>query len=112
MSKIRVFIKHPGEDPFMTPIENDVETLKKYVGDVIARITLCSDFAVICNGDGVFSNEKFNFAIGKHQFFGTVIFVGLKDDEVTHVPCTYSKFREMFKNLYSKERKIDYANRN
>ncbi len=104
MSKIRVFIKRPNEDPFVTPIDNNLETLKKFIGDKIERITLCSDFAVICNGNGAFGNEKFNFAIGHHQFFGTVIFVGLKDDEVTHVPCTYATFRDMFKNLYNERR--------
>ena len=101
MSKIRVFIKRPKEDPFLCTIENTDETLKSYVGTEVKKITLCSDFGIVCGAGCEFTDEKFNFSMGKHQFFGTVIFVGLKDDEITHVPCTIASFRSMFKNLYN-----------
>ena len=104
MNKIRVFIKRPNEDPFMTPISNDIKTLQSYVDGNVQKVTLCEDFAILCDDDGAFSDKKFNFTIGRHQFFGTVIFVGLKDDEFTDVPCTYSTFRDMFKNLYNESR--------
>lgn len=104
MNKIRVFIKRPNEDPFMAPISNDTETLQSYVAGTVQKVTLCEDFAILYDGNSALSDKKFNFTIGRHQFFGTVIFVGLKDNEFTDVPCTYGTFRDMFKNLYNERR--------
>ncbi len=103
MSKIRVFIKKPGEDPFETNISDDLDTLQSYVDGYVQKVKLCEDFAILCDEDGKLKDKELNFMLGRHRFVGTVVFVGIKDGDFADVPCTYETFKRLFCELFTKK---------
>lgn len=103
MSKIRVFIKHPGKDPFEAEISDDLDTLQSYVDGYVRKVNLCKDLAILCDDDGKLKDKAFNFSIGHHSFVGTVVFIGISDDDFADVPCKFLDFKRMFCNLFSKK---------
>ena len=100
MQNIRVIIKKPNEEAYMTVIKNELETLQKIVGGYIETVTLADDFVVICNEDGRIKKLPQNCNVCGVDFVGTIIFAGVCEDEFANLPITYSKFRDLFPNLW------------
>lgn len=100
MDNIRVIIKKPQEDAYMTVIKNDLEEFQKRVGGFIETVTICEDLVIICNEEGRIKNLQENCKVIGIDFVGTIIFVGVNGDEFANIPCSYSKFRDLFPNLW------------
>lgn len=101
MSKtIRVFIKRPGEKPYSAQINNSLETLQEIVGGHIEAVTMCSDFAVICNEDGRLKDLPYNCTVLNFSFCGTVIFTGVDGEEFADIPISFESFKSLFASLF------------
>ncbi len=100
LKNIRVIIKRPKEQPFMTVIENDLKRLQSIVGGYIETVTIAEDLVIICNEERKLKDMPENCNICGVDFVGPIIFVGVAKEEFANIPITYSKFRDLFKNLY------------
>ena len=100
MSNIRVVIKKPNEAAYMTVIKNELETLQKIVGGFIETVTVSDDLVVICNEEGRIKKLPQNCNVCGVDFVGTIIFAGVNEDEFANVPISYSRFRDLFPNLW------------
>ena len=100
MNKIRAIIKKLNEAAFMTVIDNKLETLQKIVGGYIETLTIADDLVIVCNEEGRLKNLPKNCNVCGVDFVGPIIFLGVSGDEFSNVPCTYSKFRDLFPNLW------------
>lgn len=98
--KIKVFIKRPGEKPYSTYISNSLKNLQNTVGGYIETVTLCTDFAVICNEKGRLKGPPYNCTVMNVSFCGTVIFVGVDGEEFADVPISFDQFRALFSSLF------------
>lgn len=91
-NKILVVIKEPGQPPRVEPLfENTLEAFQKAVGGWIEAVTIADDVVIICNEEGRLRGLPFNVEVLGVGFVGTVIAVGVKDDEFAslksvHVP--------------------------
>lgn len=83
---MKVIIVRPGEMPKYENIENSLPELQKIVGGYIETVTFASDACIICNEEGRLKGLEYNFNFCGVDFFGPVIFVGVKGDEFTDYP--------------------------
>lgn len=88
MNKIRVIIKRPDEEiGHVTNISNSLGNLQKTVEGRIEVFTLVKDYAlIICNEEGKINDLPYNCTICGEQFFGTIIAVGVDDEEFADLP--------------------------
>lgn len=100
MDKIRVIIKKPNDQPYMTVIENDLKKLQEIVGGYIETVTIAEDLVIICNEEGKLKGLPENCNVCGIDFVGPIIFVGINEDEFANIPISYGKFRDLFSNLY------------
>ena len=100
MNNIRVIIKKPNSQPYMTVIENDLKKLQEIVGGYIETVTIAEDLVVICNEEGKLKGLPENCNVCGIDFVGPIIFVGINEDEFANIPISYSKFRDLFSGLY------------
>ncbi len=98
--KIKVIIKDPGKKPRCVYISNTLENLQKTVGGYIETVTIASDMCIICNEEGRFRNLPYNCDICGVSFVGTIIFVGVSEDEFCDVPVDFDKAKVLFKGLW------------
>ena len=100
MNNIRVIIKKPNDQPYMTVIENDLKKLQEIVGGYIETVSVCTEFVIICNEEGRIKQLPYNCTLFDIDFVGSIIFAGVSDDEFSNLPISYGKFRDMFSELY------------
>lgn len=100
MKKIKVMVKEPFEKPYMTEIDNTLESLQKTVGGFIETVTIASGLTIICDEEGLLTDNKYNCTIAGVYFFGTIIFAGIKGEEFADLPITEDEFKRSFHRLY------------
>lgn len=98
--KIKVYIKQPGRPPYSTNIENNLENLQRNVEGYVEFVPLAKDFGIIFNEEGMLKPMPYNTEICGMNLYGPVIFIGMKGEEFTNVPCDWKQFKTMFKNLF------------
>ena len=75
---LTVVIKEPGELPRMAAVSNTLETMQQLVGGYIETVTICSDFAIVCNEAGRLRGLPENVDVCGYSFVGTIAFVGVR----------------------------------
>lgn len=103
--KIKVIVKYPGKKPHSTYISNTLKNLQNTVGGYIETVTVCSNFVIICNEEGKLLGLPYNCNICGMEFAGTIVFAGVKDDELCDIPCDYKAFKSMFASLFEEEQR-------
>lgn len=102
MKKIKAIIKRPDRpDAYITNISNTLPNLQKIVDGYIEVVTLATDFAIICNEEGQLRGLPHNFDLCGMEFVGTVIFVGVSDEDFMDVPISLEEFRKLFPSVAS-----------
>lgn len=103
--KIYVWIKEVGKPPRHVHISNTLENLQRIVGGYIEFVALSPKVGILVNEDGIFQNLRFNCSIDGMQLFGTIIWVGLSDEEFTDCPLTNEDMKKYYPKLFKKETK-------
>lgn len=91
-NQILAVIKEPGQPPKVEPLfENTLEAFQQAVDGYIETVTVAEDVVIICNEEGRLRGLPFNVEVLGIGFVGTLIAVGVKDDEFAslksvHVP--------------------------
>lgn len=83
--KITAVIAQPNEWAKVVEIENDLKTFQTLVGGYIECVKLwnlpASKIILVCNEEGKLLGLKENFVNNDDIIVGTVVIVGLKNDE-------------------------------
>lgn len=88
--QILVVIKKPGEAPYVEHLfENTLEAFQKAVGGYIETVTFASDACFICNEEGRLKGMPYNFSSVGCDFVGTVLGVGVKEDEFVSLKASF-----------------------
>ena len=91
--QILAIVKEPGKAPHVEPLfENSLEAFQRAVGGYIETVTIAADTAIICNEEGRLMGLPFNTEIAGVQFVGTILAVGVKDDEFVSLKASYVPF--------------------
>ena len=98
--KIKVIIKDPGKKPRCVHISNTLLNLQKVVGGYIETVTIASDMCIICNEEGRLRNLPYNCDICGVSFVGTIVFVGVSEDEFCDVPICFDEAKRLFKGIW------------
>jgi len=101
--KIHVAIKEPGKVPRSVWISPTKENLEKHVGGGLLFVIVCSDLTVICNRDQEINDAKYCAEIGGKQFFGKIIFAGLKDGGLADIPCSWQELKRAWPGLWNEQ---------
>lgn len=84
---MKAIIKRPFEPVGrIKDIPNTLEALQAQVGGYIETVTVCTDFAIICNEEGRIKGLPHNCRICGVDFVGTILAVGVDGDEFADVP--------------------------
>jgi hypothetical protein len=83
---MKVIIKRPGAEPEYAEIENSLAKLREIVGGHIETVTFASNACIVCNEEGRIKGLEYNGTCFGLDFFGPIIFVGIKGDEFTDYP--------------------------
>lgn len=100
MSKIKVIIKRPEAKPYVTNISSTLKNLQATVGGYVEMVKIAADCAIICNEEGRIAELPYNCSVAGRDFFGTVIFAGVKRDGLDDIPIDFQGFKKMFGNLF------------
>lgn len=97
---IKAFVKHPNQDPYLTPLSAELEAMQKLVGGYLQEVAICTDFVILCDEEGKLKGKPYNCTCMSKNLVGTLVFVGVKDNEWADIPLSYQEFRTLFKNLF------------
>lgn len=90
---ILVVIKEPGKAPYVEPcFPNTLEAFQKTVGGYIETLTLCKDLVLVVNEEGLLQGLPYNCKACGKPFVGTIIAVGVREDEFASIPAAYAPF--------------------
>ena len=93
--KIKVIIKRPDEEyGHVTNISCTLENLQKTVGGYIETLTL-PGFTIICNEEGIPLGLEENCKVYGFTFFGTIIVVGVNDEDFDDVGIEFDTWKEI-----------------
>lgn len=90
--RIMVAIKHPGEQPYVTVVRNELEDLQKIVGGLIEPVLTVSREGVKFPGVILVGNEEGSMLklpmnrVGQMRYLGTVFAVGVRGEEFCSLP--------------------------
>ena len=98
--KIRVIMKRPDKEPYVTNISDTLENMQKTVGGHIEVFSLSPDFAIICNEEGKLLGMEPNFRIGGQYFVGTCFVVGTKGEEFCDCPIDLKTLRLIVPDMW------------
>lgn len=102
MERIKCIIKRPDEKyGHMTNISCSLKNLQKTVEGYIEAIMLRDDLVIICNEEGKIKGLQPNFRIGTgwlaDTVCGTVIVIGVNEDEFTDLPISFADWKRILK---------------
>lgn len=97
---IRAFVKHPNQDPYLTPLSAELEAMQKLVGGYLQEVAISTDIVILCDEEGKLKGKPYNCTFGTHTLVGTLVFVGVKDNDWADCPLSYGEFRTAFPALY------------
>lgn len=95
---MKIFVKRPGKAPEEMEIKNTLRNWQELVGGYIETVTITDDFVLICNEEGLINDSKFNCWFMGMQFFGTIAFCGVEEDNFADVPIDYETFKRVMPN--------------
>lgn len=78
---MKVMIKSPCEIPRIEEIPNDMNVLQAIVGGYVEEFRLADDLLLLCDEEGRLKDRQHCFTWGRVRFFGTVIFVGVEEED-------------------------------
>lgn len=96
---MKVIRKHPGKGPEVIKIGNTEEDLKQQVGGEIGCVRIASDLAIICDKDGSVKGKELGFVVAGADFAGTILAVGVKNDEFTDIADVDLVLRRFFRTV-------------
>lgn len=97
---IRAFVKHPNQDPYLTPLSAELEAMQELVGGYLQEVKIASDMVILCDEEGKLKGKPYNCTFLSMDFVGTLVFVGVKDNDWADCPLSYGEFRTVFPALY------------
>ena len=83
MKVLRKKVREPWE---VAEVDNTLEALQREVGGYIETLGITCDSCLIVNEEGLISHLPFNTRLFGQFLFGTILIVGVKDDEFCDVP--------------------------
>ena len=83
---MRILMKEPGKGIRSMVIPNELKMLQDLVGGYIETYTIAEDVAIICNEEGKLLGLPYNCTICGEDFVGTILFVGVGEEDFTDVP--------------------------
>ena len=87
---MRVIKKEPGRRAEVVEIENGLKSLQEAVGGYIeVAYPFRGPVGVICKEEGLLLNLPFNTYLRGLYLFGTILIVGLTEDDFCDVPEEY-----------------------
>lgn len=85
-NQILIIIKEPGKAPEIELLfENTLQAFQAAVGGPIEVVTVDEHTVLVCNEEGRLRQLPYNGIIAGIPFVGTVLAVGVKDEEFTSV---------------------------
>ena len=100
---IKAFVKHPNRDPYLTPLSAELEAMQKLVGGYLEEIKIASDLVILCDEEGKLKGKPYNCTFMSKNLVGTLVFVGVKDNEWADCPLSYQEFKTFFAGLYKED---------
>ena len=97
---IKAFVKHPNQDPYLTPLSAELEAMQKLVGGYLEEVAVSADIVILCDEEGKLKGKPYNCTFGSKNLVGTLVFVGVKDNDWADCPLSYQEFRAAFPAIY------------
>ena len=101
--KILVWIKEPHKKAHHVWISSSLHNLQKTVGGYIETLTLAQDMVIICNEEGRLAGLEHNCFICGHDFVGTIIIAGVKDEEFASCKIDSKRMKDLFPGLFAED---------
>ncbi len=94
--KIKVIVKKPGKAPYVTRINNTLESFQRMVEGYIENFQVTDTVAIVCNEEGRLKGMEYNFHFGSMPFFGPCFFAGtdVESGEYTDCPVDMNDMRK------------------
>ena len=96
---MKAIIKRPFEPVGrIIDIDNELKALQQAVGGYIEAVTVCTDFAIICNEEGWLKGLPHNCTICGVDFVGVILAVGVDGEEFCDIPdeLTLEKWEKLW----------------
>ena len=93
---MKALYKPAGERMREIEVENELRALQNLVGGYIEVIRLTTDLVFIINEEGKNNGMLYNCDICDDMIFGSIIAVGVKDEEFCDVPCNLERMCRLF----------------
>jgi hypothetical protein len=97
---IKAFVKRPNEAPYLTPISAELEAMQELIGGYLEEVKVSADILILCDEEGKLKGKPYNCTFGMHDLVGTLVFVGVQENEWADCPLSYQEFRAAFPALY------------
>lgn len=101
---MKIYIKEPGKNPRAILVPNELEILQKLVGGYIEAVTLEPGWTVICNEEGRWHDLPDNCEVYGVSFVGTILFIGVSEDEFCNVPFSLAEMKQALPALFEEEK--------
>ncbi len=97
---IKAFVKHPDKAPCFEKISADLDAMQELVGGWLEEVKVSSDIVILCDEEGKLKGKVYNCSFGRYDLVGTIVFVGVKDNDWEDIPLSPDEFKEAFPALY------------
>jgi len=100
MKKIYAIVKKPSDDiGRIIEIDNTLKALQDIVSGYIQAVPIDEDLAIICDEEGRLKHYPYNCDVCGIGFVGTIIVVGVNEDEFVDVPIGLDEWRRMISDV-------------
>lgn len=97
---LTVWSKAPNEVPKQITINNELTDLQLAVGGYVELYAISEHIGILCNEDGKLLGLPVNCSIEGADFAGTILFVGLKDEEFCSCPWSEEEIKGYYPELF------------
>lgn len=101
---MKIYIKEPRKSPRSILVPNELEILQQLVGGYIESVTLEPGWTIICNEEGRWRDLPDNCEVYGVNFVGTILFVGVNEDELCNVPFSLAELKQALPALFEEEK--------
>lgn len=88
---INVWIKEPHKEVRRETISNELESFQKIVGGYIECYPVTETCEIVCNEEGKILHLPYNFTFAGESFVGTIILVGVNNDDGEFCDCPFDE---------------------
>lgn len=92
--QIKVMVKKPDAEMFITSIDNSLQAFQKAVSGYIEVIQIGGSMAVICNAEGRLS-DSYNCTVNGKPLYGTLLITGIDSEEITGIKVSTKKLLDI-----------------